>query len=254
VSHYVDDAELTLLLDHDHEEREADRRALPPLLVACAIAGIAIAVIALITAVMSLAAGGDDAPAETAATPTQATMDRGTAAVAIQAAPTIAEAKGIDFEPYQRPDPTLPAVPAGAVKTFRVSVDEHVTQVSKALAPTQVWSFGVNGTSYPGTGGSPPMVVDEGDSVEITLDNKGTKGMKVAMAHSIDFHSAEVAPNVDYTDIKPGETKTFSFVAKHPGVYMYHCATAPILMHTGAGMTGMMVVRPTGLPAAKDCG
>ena len=46
------------------------------------------------------------------------------------------------------------------------------------------------------------------------------------MPHSIDFHSAEVAPNVDYTDIEPGQTKTFSFVAKHPGVYMYHCATA----------------------------
>ena len=72
------------------------------------------------------------------------------------------------------------------------------------------------------------------------------------MPHSIDFHSAEVAPNVDYTDIKPGETKTFSFVAKHPGVYMYHCATQPILLHTGAGMTGMMVVRPRGLPAAKE--
>ncbi len=252
MSHYVDDAELALLLHHDHAEREADRRALPPLLVACVIAGIAIAVIALITAVMSLAAGGDDAPAQTAATPTQATTDHGTAAVAIQPAPTIAEAKGIDFEPYQRPDPTLPAVPAGAVKTFRVSVDEHVTQVSRALAPTQVWSFGVNGASYPGTGGSPPLVVDEGDSVQITLDNKGTKGMNVAVPHSIDFHSAEVAPNVDYTDIKPGQTKTFSFVAKHPGVYMYHCATAPILMHTGAGMTGMMVVRPKGLPAAKE--
>jgi nitrite reductase (NO-forming) len=115
-----------------------------------------------------------------------------------------------------------------------------------------VWSFGVNGKSYPGTGASTPIVVDQGDRVEITLVNAGTDGMNVKMPHSIDFHSAEVAPNVDYTDIGPGKTKTFSFVAKHPGVYMYHCATQPILLHTGAGMVGMMVVRPKGLPPAKE--
>jgi uncharacterized cupredoxin-like copper-binding protein len=28
---------------------------------------------------------------------------------------------------------------------------------------------------------------------------------------------------------------------------MYHCATQPVLMHTGAGMVGMMVVKPKGL-------
>jgi len=35
-------------------------------------------------------------------------------------------------------------------------------------------------------------------------------------------------------------------------VYIYHCATQPILLHTGAGMVGMMVVRPKGLPPAKE--
>ena len=28
---------------------------------------------------------------------------------------------------------------------------------------------------------------------------------------------------------------------------MYHCATQPVLMHTGAGMVGMMVVKPKNL-------
>ena len=37
-------------------------------------------------------------------------------------------------------------------------------------------------------------------------------------------------------------------MAKHLGVYMYHCATDPVLQHTGAGMVGMMVVKPNGLP------
>ncbi|HVF78530.1 MAG TPA: multicopper oxidase domain-containing protein [Solirubrobacteraceae bacterium] len=252
--HYVDDDELQILLEHDHEEREADRLALPGFLIATSVGAVMLAVIAIVTAVFALA-GRSDEPTATSAAAGTAAAAAGTGA-AVQpgttAAPTIAQAKGVKFEPYQRPDPALPAVPAGTVKRFRVTVDEHVSQVSAALAPTQVWTYGVNGTSYPGTGGSPPLVVDQGDSVEITLANTGTLGMKVVMPHSIDFHSAEVAPNIDYTDIGPGATKKFSFVAKHPGVYMYHCATQPILMHAGSGMTGMMVVRPKGLPAADE--
>jgi len=68
------------------------------------------------------------------------------------------------------------------------------------------------------------------------------------MAHSIDFHAAEVAPNKNYIDVAPGKRLTIDFVAKHPGVFMYHCATQPVLMHTSAGMMGMMVVKPRNLP------
>ena len=248
--HYVDEAELHELLVHDHEEREADRRAMPGFVLAATISGIVLAVVAIVVSVYA-SAGRSDATGAAGDTPAvvvqPARVDPATAP-----APTIAQAKGVKFEAYERPDPALPAVPAGAVKKFHVTVDEHVAQVSPGLAPTKVWTYGVNGTSYPGTGGSPPIVVNQGDKVQITLDNKGTEGMAVSMPHSIDFHSAEVAPNVDYTDIDPGQRKTFSFVAKHPGVYMYHCATQPILLHTGAGMTGMMVVRPAGLPAARE--
>jgi nitrite reductase (NO-forming) len=251
--HYVDEAELHELLVHDHEEREADRRALPGFLLAATVSGIVLAVIAIVVSVYA-AAGRSDATDTAGETARAATAAAAPAPVdpATAPAPTIAQAKGVEFEAYKRPDPALPAVPAGAIKRFHITVDEHVAQVSAALAPTKVWTYGVNGTSYPGTGGSPPIVVDQGDKVQITLDNAGTDGMSVSMPHSIDFHSAEVAPNVDYTDVEPGRKKTFSFVAKHPGVYMYHCATQPILLHTGAGMTGMMVVRPAGLPAARE--
>jgi uncharacterized cupredoxin-like copper-binding protein len=83
--------------------------------------------------------------------------------------------------------------------------------------------------------------------------NGSTKKMSVNMAHSIDFHSAEVAPNKNYIDIAPGKRLKISFVAKHPGVFMYHCATQPVLMHTSAGMMGMMVVKPRDLaPVDKE--
>ena len=163
-------------------------------------------------------------------------------------APTLADAKGVAFEKFTKVDPTLPAVPAGAVKTFRVDVFQHVTQVDPQLAPTEAWSYAVNGVAYRGTAASPPIVVNQGDKVQITFVNGSTRKMAVNMAHSIDFHAAEVAPNKNYVDVAPGKRLTIRFVAKHPGVFMYHCATQPVLMHTSAGMMGMMVVKPKGLP------
>ena len=152
-----------------------------------------------------------------------------------------------DVEEYKRPDPTLPAPPAGDGKKFRLDVYEHVTKVSDDQPATRVWSYAVNGKFNRGTGVSEPMVVTEGDEVEITLVNGGSKEMDVRMPHSIDYHSSEVAPNEAFKTIQPGETHQFSFTAEHPGVFMYHCATDPVLMHTGAGMVGMMVVKPKDL-------
>lgn len=161
--------------------------------------------------------------------------------------------EAIEFERYRRPDPTLPAVPAGPVKRFRVDVYEHVTKVAEDLPPTRVWSFGVNGQLYRGSGVSAPIVVNQGDRVRITLVNGASKAMGVKMPHSIDLHSSEVAPDRAFKTIPPGERHTFAFDAEHPGVFMYHCATAPVLMHAGAGMVGMMVVKPKGLaPADRE--
>jgi nitrite reductase (NO-forming) len=212
----------------------------------------AIVAIAFAIAAMATAGSSGGKEASTNAAPIAATSSA-PANPADQPAPTLAEAKGVAFEKFQRVDPTLPAVPAGAVKRFTVGVDQHVVQVSPDLAPTEAWTYTVNGKIYKGTAASPPIVVDEGDTVQITFVNGASKAMHVTMAHSIDFHSAEVAPSRYYTDVAPGKSETIRFVAKHPGVFMYHCATQPVLMHVGAGMAGMMVVRPKGLaPVDKE--
>ncbi len=175
------------------------------------------------------------------------------AAAAAVAAPTLDDAKGIEFEKFARVDPTLPPVPAGRVKQFDVDVFQHVTQVAEALAPTEVWSFAVNGERYTGTGVSGPMVVNEGDVVDFKLTNGSKASMKVDLPHSLDFHSAEVNPGERYADLAPGKSMSYRFNASHPGVFMYHCATKPVLMHTGAGMVGMFVVKPKGLaPVDKE--
>jgi nitrite reductase (NO-forming) len=247
--HFVTDEELERLLVHDHDERELDRRNVKPILTIAALGGVAVAAIALIVAIFAMAAGNSDKTTTVQA----AAAAPAVAPTADTKAPTAAEAKGIKFEKFERVDPTLPAVPPGPVKTFKVDVYQHVTQVSKELAPTQVWSFSVNGVFHRGTGVSAPMVVTEGDTVDFTLTNGSTKAMGVNLPHSLDFHSAEVNPGTRYGDLAPGESMHYRFVAKHPGVFMYHCATQPVLMHTGAGMVGMFIVKPKDLaPVDKE--
>jgi nitrite reductase (NO-forming) len=206
-----------------------------------------VSLVAVFVAIVALAAGGDEkaparaaAPAPTAAPATPA------------AAPTLADAKGVAFEKFTPVDPKLPAPPPGAVKTFKVDVYQHVTQVAKELAPTEVWSFAVNGVYHRGTGVSAPMVVTEGDTVDFTLVNGSDQSMKVDLPHSLDFHSAEVNPGKRYADLAPGKSMHYRFKAEHPGVFMYHCATQPVLMHTGAGMVGMFVVKPRNLAPVDE--
>lgn len=130
----------------------------------------------------------------------------------------------------------------------------------------RAWTF--NGT-VPG----PVIRATEGDTVRITLTNshkgvhmkcRNRKGkalvrchrynlLHAAMQHSVDFHAARVAPNLSFRNVAPGTSFTFEFQAGTPGVYMYHCATGPMLEHLGMGMFGMIVVDPaTPRPPAQE--
>ena len=204
-----------------------------------------IALLAIVVAIVALTTGGSDSTAPAAAPAADAAAPAGAVAPAPRADDPAA--KGVEFEKFAWVDPKLPAVPAGAVKKFDVDVYHHVTKVADGLAPTEVWSFSVNGKEYRGTGVSAPMVVTEGDTVDFTLTNGSSKKMAVNLPHSMDFHSAEVNPGTRYIDLAPGKSQHYRFVADHPGVYMYHCATQPVLHHTGNGMVGMMVVKPKNL-------
>ena len=209
------------------------------------------AIVAIVIGVVAIATGGNGSGGATATAAAPA-PHAATVAAAPAPAPTLAQAKGIPYEKFQPVNPELPAVPAGPVKKFTVSVIQHIVQVSPGLAPVQAWSYTVNGVAYRGTAASPPMVVNQGDRVQITFVN-GTARDGVDMDHSIDVHAAELAPNLNYVDVAPGARKVISFTARYPGVFMYHCATQPVLMHTGAGMVGMLVVKPRNLPpVAKE--
>jgi len=100
------------------------------------------------------------------------------------------------------------------------------------------WTF--NGT-VPG----PTIWVNQGDTIVFTLINP------TSMAHSIDFHAAQVDWSTDYATVPPGGSKTFNFTVNYPGIFMYHCGTAPVLEHIANGMFGAIIVNPqTPLPPA----
>ena len=135
---------------------------------------------------------------------------------------------------------TLPPAPAGPVaKVHLVLVDKTIE-----IAP------GVRYRSWAFSGGAPaPFIhVRQGQRVELTLTNKGV------IAHSVDFHAARIAPNVAFKDVPPGGSIHYSFVAKDPGAFMFHCGTKPVLAHIANGMYGAIIVEPrTPLPHAdKD--
>ena len=67
------------------------------------------------------------------------------------------------------------------------------------------------------------------------------------MPHNIDLH-AVTGPGggaaASFT--APGHESVFSFKALIPGLYVYHCATAPVGMHIANGMYGLLLVEPIG--------
>jgi nitrite reductase (NO-forming) len=133
---------------------------------------------------------------------------------------------------------TQPASP-DKVKEITLTVEDKTMEIAPGV-PYETWTF--NGT-VPG----PILRVRQGDQVKFTLINKSP------MEHSIDFHAAQTAWNVNYQAVKPGAQFTFTWTANYPGVFMYHCGTPPVIAHIANGMYGAIIVEPTeGLSPARE--
>lgn len=141
------------------------------------------------------------------------------------------------------PSISLPAdkVPGPVTRTApdRVAVELVTTEVEAKLADGSTYTFWTFNDTVPG----PMLRVRVGDTLDVTLTNEaGSQN-----AHSVDFHAATgPGGGAVFTQAKPGETKTFSFKALNPGVYVYHCATPSVPHHISSGMYGLIVVEPEG--------
>jgi nitrite reductase (NO-forming) len=138
---------------------------------------------------------------------------------------------GPDWKPF---DPVLEPAPGGTEHEIAISAEETVLEVAPGVTQ-EMWTFN---QQFPG----PVLRGKVGDLFTVTLTNDGEIG------HSIDFHASKVAWNDEMRTIQPGESLTYQFEAKHAGVFMYHCGTAPALHHIGNGMFGAIIIDPPDLP------
>lgn len=148
-------------------------------------------------------------------------------------------------------DAAVKPLDPATTKEIRLDTTHKIIEIAPGVK-FSAWTFG---DQVPG----PVVRARVGDRIRFTMSNRSDEpvpGVRVTaapMMHSMDFHSAMVAPNDKYRSIAPGQTITFEFTLNYPGVFMYHCGTPMVLEHIASGMYGMMIVEPrNGYPTKAD--
>ena len=139
---------------------------------------------------------------------------------------------------YHRYDPALPPR-QGA----HLQLHWHAREVPLRISDDTV----VAAWTFEGDIPGPIVHCQVGDTVEFTLTNDAL------IPHSMDFHAAQVNPKEAFRSVLKGQSHTFTYKPKYAGAFLYHCGTAPVLMHIGSGMFGAIIVSPReGLAPAKE--
>ncbi len=137
-----------------------------------------------------------------------------------------------------------PAVPPAIKRRqpAKVVVNLDVKEITRRLADGVDYPFWTFGGDVPGKF----IRIREGDEVEFHLHNDPNN----KMPHNIDLHAVTGPGGGAVSSFTaPGHSSQFSFQALNPGLYAYHCATAPVGMHVANGMYGLILVEPKeGLP------
>jgi nitrite reductase (NO-forming) len=134
------------------------------------------------------------------------------------------------------PPPITRKTPAKVI--VELEVVEKEMPISEGVSYT-FWTFG---GSVPGSF----IRVRQGDTVEFHLKNHPSS----KMPHNIDLHGVTgPGGGAASSFTAPGHGSQFTFKALNEGIYVYHCATAPVGMHVANGMYGLILVEPPeGLP------
>ncbi|MDP2341852.1 MAG: copper-containing nitrite reductase [Deltaproteobacteria bacterium] len=134
------------------------------------------------------------------------------------------------------PPPITRKVPA------KVKVEIEVVEIEMPISDGVSYTFWTFGGKVPGKF----IRVRQGDTIELNLLNHPSS----KMPHNIDLH-AVTGPGggAASTFTAPGHGSQFTFKALNQGLFVYHCATAPVGMHVANGMYGLILVEPPeGLP------
>lgn len=134
-----------------------------------------------------------------------------------------------------------PAVPPPITRSHNTKVIVHleVKEIKMKMADGVEYVFWTYGGKVPGKF----IRVKEGDEVEFHLENHPSS----KMPHNIDLHAVTgQGGGAAASFTAPGHSSVFSFKAINAGLYVYHCATAPVPMHIANGMYGLILVEPKG--------
>ena len=196
---------------------------------------------ALIASVFALAACGEQAakPAETPAATASAEAPAASSDSQAAAETPSSELPVVDAIMTHAPE-VPPAIDRDHPAKVRVKMETvEKTMTMEDGVEYHYWTF--NG-DVPGQ----MIRVREGDTVEVEFSNNPSS----TVPHNVDFHAATgQGGGAEASFTAPGHTSTFSFKALQAGLYIYHCAVAPVGMHIANGMYGLILVEPKeGLP------
>ncbi|KAG2426177.1 hypothetical protein HXX76_013158 [Chlamydomonas incerta] len=134
-----------------------------------------------------------------------------------------------------------PAVPppTGRAWPAHLVADITTTTADLPVSPLHKYTFWTFDGKVPG----PLLRARVGDVLELRHTNRDRDGV----GHNIDFH-AVTGPGggAPVTYAEEGETKVATFKLLHPGLFIYHCAAAPVPTHISNGMYGLLLVEPEG--------
>ena len=129
--------------------------------------------------------------------------------------------------------------PVGDRAATKLVVNMEIKEEEGEMVDGVKYTYWTFGGSVPGSF----IRTRVGDEVEFHLKNHPDN----KMPHNIDLH-AVTGPGGGATSslVAPGHEKVFNFKTINPGLYVYHCATAPVGMHIANGMYGLILVEPEG--------
>ncbi|CAI4214403.1 unnamed protein product [Parascedosporium putredinis] len=117
------------------------------------------------------------------------------------------------------------------------ATDERITLTTESQRPLD---------TYPGPYVPPPITRDYPVLLKVALTTT-TKIRQLTGAHKYEqwtFNDSVPGPFIRARVGDVNETKSARFKLLWPGLYIYHCAAAPVPVHIANGMYGLMYVQP----------
>lgn len=136
------------------------------------------------------------------------------------------------------PPPLVPR-PVGDRAATNLKIEMEIVEKIMEISDGVTYNFWTFDGTVPGSF----LRARVGDEIEFVLKNHPDN----KVPHNIDLH-AVTGPGggAEATFVAPGKQASFKFKALNPGLYVYHCATAPVGMHIANGMYGLILVEPEG--------